>query len=74
MHVGKGGGAFLIKKKLIAYTVKKSISTLTELLKSNSNQNSRMFIFGVYLPADGNLVSYAYEFNIVEGFNNCYSK
>ena len=38
------------------------------------SDNERMYIFGVYLPADGNIDSYVYEFNIVEGLYNYYRK
>ena len=38
------------------------------------SDNKRMFIFGVFFPADSNIDSYAYEFNIVEGLYNYYCK
>ena len=33
------------------------------------SDNERMHIFSVYLPADGNIDSFAFEFNIVKGLH-----
>ena len=34
------------------------------------SDNERMHILSVYLPAVGNIDSFAFEFNLVEGLNN----
>lgn len=74
MNADKGGVACLIKKSLV-YTRKEIHIDFNRVIGIKlKSDNERVYIFGVYLPADGNVDSYAYEFNIVEGIYNCYSR
>ena len=57
MRLSKGGVAFLIKKKSLVFTVKK--------IHIYSDR-----VFSVYLPADGKIDYFAFEFNIVKGLHN----
>lgn len=74
MNVDKGGVACLIKKSLV-YTRKESHIDSSQVIGIElKSENECVYIFGVYLPTDGNVDSYAYEFNIVEGIYNCFSR